>query len=289
MADTAGQALIRGIDIDKMAKNYEEEALIFKGLVNVTKTSARENRWYQKTSGYLTATLPAKIGPVAEGARPFVLETSWTRNTSYVKKYMLETPMINLEDESDSEVKVFLDNLKDVVEAIAYEVDNDIWEVASEGQTPTNINAVTATAGWDAASGQDPFEDIMEAKMKIRQETKRKLNGGYLLLNAKAEKDLLVWLVSTKGASIPMFSSDKIVDGVLQSIAGLRVIVSENVTADYAMVAGLKQAVEYKQFKPLTTAIIKEDLIGRKVRASEHGIAILERPKFISLISGIVA
>ncbi len=288
MANTSGQAELRGINIDKVAKNYEEEALIFKGLVNVTSTNARECRWYQKTSGFLTATAPAKISPIAYGARPFVLEQSWTRNTSYVKKYMLDSPMINMEDESDSEVKVFLDNLKAIVEAVAYDIDGDIWDVVSESQTPVNINSVTATAAWDAASGQNPYEDIMEAKQKIREQTKRKLKNGYLLVSAKGEKDLLVWLVSI-GSQIPATADSKMSDGALYSIAGLKVIVSENVTADYAMVAGLKDACEFKQFKGMQTAIIKEELIGRKIRVSEHGVAILEKPKFVTLISNTEA
>ena len=285
MADKSGQADIRGIDINKMAVAYQNEALIFKKLIRVSKTSAREIRWYQKTSGFLTQSSPAANKAVAEGALPFVNETSWTRNTSYVKKYFEESPMINMEDESDSDVQVFLKNLQDLTDSISYSVDADIWDVISESQSPTNINDVTATAAWDAASGQDPFEDIMEAIQLIREQTKRKLRNGVLLVSAKGEKDLLVWLVSTKGSSIPQFASEKVESGILTAIAGLRVIVSENVTADYALVGDLYQAAEYKQFKPLTTAIIKEEGIGRKIRVWEHGITILEKPKFISLIS----
>ena len=110
MADTAGQAEIRGLNIDKVSKDLFEEALIFKKEVKNEPTSSREIRWYQKTSGYLTTTSPAKISRIAYGARPFVLEQSWTRNTSHVKKYMLDSPLINMEDESDSDVQVFLDS-----------------------------------------------------------------------------------------------------------------------------------------------------------------------------------
>jgi len=63
--------------------------------------------------------------------------------------------MINMEDESDAEVAVFRDNAKDVAEAIANDVDNDIWNVISEDQTAATINSVTTKAAWDAASGQD--------------------------------------------------------------------------------------------------------------------------------------
>ena len=135
MADTSGQAEIRGINIDKVSKDMFEEALIFKKEVKVESTSSREIRWYQKTSGYLTGGTGTPISPIAYGARPFVLEQSWTRNTSYVKKYMLDSPMINMEDESDSDVQVFMNNAEDLTAAVANDLDSDIWDVVTENQT----------------------------------------------------------------------------------------------------------------------------------------------------------
>lgn len=285
MADTAGQALIRGIEIDKVAKDMFEEALIFKNEVKTESTPSREIRWYQKTSGYITLSAPAKISPIAYGARPFCAEQSWTRNTSYVKKYMLDSPMINMEDESDSDVQVFLNNTEDITAAVANDLDSDIWDVVSENRSPTNINSVTATAAWDAASGQDPYEDIAEAEQKIREQTKRPPRNLSLYVSAKGYKDLKVWLVSTKGSSIPGFSSQMVENGTLVMFDGKRVVVSENVTADYAMVADLNYAAVYKEFKPLTTAIIEEQGIGRKIRVWTHGITLLVRPKYVCLIS----
>ena len=287
MVETSGQALIRGVDIAKGAEADFEEALIFKSLISSKPTKAREFKFWQKTSGYLTLTLPAKLSSIAPGARPFVAETSWTPTTSYTIKYMLDSPMINMEDESDSEVSVFKDNAKDVVEAIANDQDGDIFDVFTENVTPTNINTVAANGTWGAASGQDPFEDLMESKQKIREQTKRSLKNGVLLLNAQGEKDLLVWLVSTKGSSIPNFASEKIGSGSLAGIAGLKVVVSENVTSTFAVVGDFKQAAEYRTFKPLQTWIISEEGIGRKIRVSTNGVAILKKPKFITLITGV--
>ena len=287
MVETAGQALIRGIDITKGAEAEFEEALIFKNLISSKPTKAREIKFWQKTSGYLTLTSPAKLSNIAPGARPFVAETSWTPVTKFSIKYMLDSPMINMEDESDAEVQVFRDNAKDVVEAIANDVDNDVWNVISENQSASNINGIAANATWGAASGQDPFEDIMDAKRIIRVTTKRSIRNGDLLLNAQGEKDLLVWLVSTKGSSVPNFASDKVGSGVIERFAGLKVTVSENVTATFAMVADLKQAAEYRTFKPLQTWIITEKGIGRKIRVSTNGVTILKKPKFIALITGV--
>ncbi len=287
MVETAGQALIRDIDITKGAIAEFEEALIFRSLISSRPTKSREIKFWQKTSGYLTLTAPAKLSNIAPGARPFVAETSWTPQTKYSIKYMLDSPMINLEDESDSEVQVFRDNAKDVVESIANDNDNDVWNVMSENQSVVNINAVAANATWAAASGQDPFEDIMQAKMEIRQQTKRSIRNGILLVNAQGEKDLLVWLVSTKGSSVPNFASEKVGTGTIEKFAGLQVVVSENVTATFAMVGDFKQSTEYREFKPLQTWIITEEGIGRKIRVSTNGVAILRKPKYNTLITGV--
>lgn len=287
MADTAGQAEIRGIFLDKKARNYQNEESIFYAEVNVQKTSSREIRYYQRTSGYLTATSPVSI-VIAEGAVPFVLETSWTRNTSYTKKYSLDSPMITVEDEKDSEIRVFMDNLEEITGAVVNDRDGDIFDVATEDQTPVNINSVTATAAWDAASGQNPMEDVSEAIQKIREQTKRKVVNPKLYVSAKGEKDLKVWITG-QGAQFTEVASKMVVDGVLTRFAGCTVVVSENVTADYALVAELKKSTDYWEFFALTTAIIKEELVGRKLRVMTNGIATLTRPKFNALISNTEA
>jgi len=240
-----------------------------------------------KSSGYLEQTSPASTANVAEGARPFVLETSWTRNTDHVRKYFLESPTITMEDESDSDVQVVLDNLKDLTAAVAYQVDKRIWEVASENQSPTNINSVNIGTAWDDTD-PTPIDDLMNAKQKIREETQRKLNDGYIILNAKDERSLTNYIISN-GSQFSSFASDKAKSGVLQTIAGLKVKVCENVTSDYALVGDLKQAVTWKQFKPMTSTIIKDAGIGKKIRVWQHGEAILERPKFLTLLSNTQA
>jgi len=288
MPDGPGQAEIRGLNIDTVSKDMFEEALIFKGEVTVQTTGNREIRWYQKTSGYLTATSPAKISPIAYGARPFVLEQSWTRNTSYVKKYFLESPTIDMEDETDSDVQVFMNHAEDLAAAVANDLDGDIWDVVSENQSPVNINSVTSTAAWDAASGQDPYKDVSEAERLIREQTNVPPRNLALYLSPKDYDSLKVWLVSTKGANIPGFTSKLVEDGVLLMFDGKKVVVSNNVTADYAGVGDLARAAIYKEFKPMTARFIEGGEltgIGRKIRVWTHGITLLVRPKYFALIS----
>jgi hypothetical protein len=286
---TSGENDLRGLNIDKISKDLFEEALIFKNEVVTQRTGSREIRWYQKTSGYLVTTAPAKISAIAYGARPFVLRQSWTRNQSFTKKYMLDSEVINMEDETDSDVQVFMNNAEDLTEAVANDLDGDIWDVATEDQTPVLINSVTTKAAWNATSGQDPYLDVSAAERKIRQQTKKKNPNMVLYLNALNYDSLKVWLVSTKGSSIPGFSSQLVNDMTLISFDAKRIVISENVTADFALLAILDRSVIYKEFTPMTTDIIGgkgSDLsgIGRKIRIWTNGIALLVRPAYNTLI-----
>ena len=284
MVDGAGQAEIRGLDIDKVSKDLFEEALIFKKEVKNENTSSRQIRWYQKTSGYLTATSPAKISNIAYGARPFVLRQTWTRNTSFTKKYLLDSELIDMEDETDSDVQVFLNTAEDITGAVANDLDGDIWDVTSENQSPSSINDVTSVAAWDATSGQNPYADVTECEELIRQQTKRN-PVLKIYLNAHDHKSLKDWLVTVKGSSIPGFSSQLVDNRPLIMFDSKQVIISENVTQDFAMVGNLERGVTYKEFMGLRTWIITEEGIGRKIRVGTNGIALLVRPKYIALIS----
>ncbi|KKM57061.1 hypothetical protein LCGC14_1551050 [marine sediment metagenome] len=105
MVETSGQALIRGVDIQKGAIAEFEEALIIRALISSKPTKAREIKFWQKTTGYLTLTAPAKISNIAPGARPFVAETSWTPVTKYSIKYMLDS------ETKDSDIFLSIDLL----------------------------------------------------------------------------------------------------------------------------------------------------------------------------------
>ncbi|MFW6172565.1 MAG: hypothetical protein ACOC5T_02365 [Elusimicrobiota bacterium] len=283
MADTSGQAKIRGLDIDKVVKGFADESFIFKNLIRQATTSAREIRWYQRTAGILEGTSPADIDNVDFGAQPFSLEQSWTRNTSYVKKYFVESPTISEEDIQDADIDVLAGNLRDLTRAVAYQVDQRIWNVITENQTADKINTVSSTSPWDG-SGQNPIDDIMNAKEKIR-------NNGYdpdmatLLLSPKDERSLMDWIISEKGANIPSYSNKKVESGAVNSILGLNVRVSTNVTDDYAAVMVGERAATWKQFTPLKSMKIEDPGVGTKIRVLERGECLLTDPKAVTLIT----
>lgn len=291
MADKSGMAEIRGIDIDKVAKGFAEEDMIFKRYCLETNTSAREIRWYQKTAGYLSGTTTTGMTSelmdnTDQLAMPTVVEQSWTRNTSYVRKYFVSSPVISEEDIKDSDIDVLLGNIHDLTRAIARRVDTRIWNVMTESQSAVNINHVAITNEWDDYSNCSPVADLMQAKAYIRTYGYDP-EGAILFLNPNEHMYLINWLIATKGSSIPSFSSSTLEKGVVMEILGLKVVVSQNVTADYAAVVVPKQACTWKTFIPITARQVEEVGIGTRIRVWEEGEAILTDPKCVTLLSNV--
>ena len=290
MADTSGQADIRGIDIDKLAKGFAEEAIIMKRFCAVSKTKAREVRWYQKTAGFLdstdtTAITTSQIKNVAVKARPVVIEQSWTRNTSYVKKYFVESPLISMEDIKDADIDILAGNIRDLVRAVSRQVDISIYDAITDG---TGILTGAATAdGWDDAATGDPITDLLTAKQQIRSYGYDP-EGAVLLINSIEHKNLLKFLINVKGSSIPSFSSAKVQTGVVMELLGLQVVVNELATTDEATVFVPKRAVTWKQLTPITSVVIDEPGIGKKIRVWEEGVALLTDPKAVYVITDTV-
>lgn len=291
MPDGNSQADIRGIDIDKLAKGFADEEIKLKRYVSVTPTSAREIRWYQKTSGFLdstdtTAITASQIANTDFKARPVVVEQTWTRQTSYVRKYFVESPIIPDEDIKDSDIDILAGNMRDLVRAVEHQVDLRIWNVISNGQSGSGINTNATNAPWDTASftGVDIIEDLMEAKMNIRQDGYNP-EGAVLLVNSYDHKQILTWLISAKGSYIPAFASSKIETGQVMELLGLKVVVDENVTADYALVMVPQVCATWKEFVPITARKVEEVGIGTKIRVWEEGECLLTDPNAVNLIT----
>ena len=291
MADSNAQADIRGIDIDKIAKGYADEELVMKKYVENSTTSAREIRWYQKTAGFLdsvdtTAITASQISNVDFKARPVVVEQSWTRNTSYIRKYFVESPLISEEDIKDSDVDILMTNVRDLVRAVGRQVDYRIYNVLTENDTPVNIQTLAITNEWDDPANAIVIDDIMSCKSKITDYAYNP-EGAIFLMRPEVHRYMINWLISQKGASIPNFASQKIETGVVMEILGVRVVTSTIVTSDKAVIFVPQRAATWKSFSPITSAIIEDKGIGSKIRVWEEGEAILTDPKAVVLLTNI--
>lgn len=279
MVDSSAQADIRGIDIDKVAKGFADEQNVFKKFCLNSTTTAREIRWYQKTSGFLdstatTAITGSQIANVAFKARPVVVEQSWTRQTSYIRKYFVESPIISEEDIKDCDIDILTTNVRDLTRAVARQVDARIYTVLS---TATGVQTAGTTAVWDVTANAKPDVDILEMKRAIRAYGYDP-EGAVLAMNAYDNKWLLAWLLS-KGNLTPDFANNKMETGVVLNLLGVKVVVSENVPADEALMFIPQQSATWKQFMPITAVTILDEGIGRKIRVWEEGEAICTDPK----------
>lgn len=297
MADTSGEQDIRGLNIDKLAKGFADEQNVFKKYVAMSKTDAREIRWYKKTAGFLDTTdttgiSKSWISPMGERSRPHVIEQSWTRQTSYVKKYFVESPMISEEDIKDSDIDILATNVRDIVRAVQRKIDLRIFSVLNEAAAatptvpnPTTVNTAAATGtGWDDTTNGNPIKDLLVGQRKIRQ-AGYDPQGVIVSLNSLEHEFLLNYLITVKGSSIPEFSSEKVRSGVVMGLVGCNIIVTENQTTDYVTMWVPGRAATWKQFTPLTAEVMREPGIGRKIRCWEEGECILTDPLAVHVIT----
>lgn len=288
MADTSGEADIRSINIQKSALGFADEENVFKQFVINSGTSAREIRYYVKTSGFLdsvdsTGITASQIANTSSRSRPTVVEQSWTRSTSYVRKYFVESPTISTEDIKDTDVDILLTNIRDLVRAVQNQVDARIYTVVSDTQAGGSAGVLTTGAtgtGWDDTTNGNPILDIMVAKRKIRQQGYNP-EGAVLAMDSLAHQQLLNFLISVKGSSIPAFSSEKVRSGVVMELLGVNILVSENVVTDSVTMWIPSRSATYKTFTGLTAVTMTDPGIGVKIRTWEEGECILHDPKSV--------
>ena len=289
MADTAAQADIRGIDIVKLVEGFADVDIILKNYVRVIPTTAREIRWYQKTSGYLSS--PATTGMTTDlietssKALPVVIENSYTRNTSYVKKFFASSPMLSIEDLNDCDPDIWGDIIKDAVRAVNKKVDARILTVLDAAGCGT---AASTGPGWNVDAIADPVLDFLAAKESIKTYG-YSTDGLVAYMNQAEEKWLLRWLITVKGSSIPGFSSDKIGNGQVMELLGVKIVSDPNRPTDTVTIFSPSKAVIWKEFMPTTSAVIDEPGIGKTVRVWCEGEAIRPNPYAVFKITNTVA
>ncbi len=297
MADAVGQADIRGIDHTMFVTGFADEDSLLKGLVTVSKAKDREIRWFQKTAGFLdsvdtTGITLSKIFNVPERALPTIVGPTWTQNTSRVKKFMVDSETISEEDLLDNDVQAMATTLRDLVRAVANQVDIRIYSTLIEAAAatpttpnPTNTLTTVATAdGWDDLVTGDPIKDILIGNRKIRAQS-YDTNKIVLYINPLEHQHLMVYLISVKGSSIPAFSSQAVVKGQVMELLGNRIIVSQNATTDGALQFVEGRSAEWRTFTSMTSHVIDNPGIGKKVRVLERGEGLLTNPKSVHQIT----
>jgi len=297
MADGSGQQDIRGLDIDKLAKGFADKMFILKNFVQISKTKARNIRWYQKGVSFVslldsvdtTGITASQILNTSDKTLPVVVEQKWVRKSSFVQKYFVESPTISMEDIKDVDVDILATNIRDLVRAVANQVDAQIYDILTESQSPSDILSTASTqTGWDDLTNGNPILDILNAKELIWAQDYDISEGGIIMMNPTEHKHLMNFLISVKGSSIPAFSSEKVASGVVMELLGLQVVVSTTAVTDSVVVFIRNRSATWKSFMPMTSVVIDDPGIGKKIRVWEEGVCLLTDPKSVHLITDTI-
>jgi len=287
MADSVGMADLRAENVDRVIKGLALQEYRFKELCLVNTSSAWIETYYRETESDITGGTGAAVKGVPRLAQFPYGETSWTKASSYIEKYAMEG-VISMEDAMQNNVDVIARSLIRIARAVTKAVDTQIYSVLSNGAG----NSVTISAGyeWNSATiaNRDPIQDLLNAKKEIAIDNFDPDSGNaYLLLSPTDYANLLS---NSRIIYIPTYKqSDIVANGVVGQIVGLKIIVSNNVTADEAMVVIAKESITWKQAKPLTTETIVDPGIKYTIRAYEMGVAQLIAPNAVCKISNTQA
>lgn len=291
MADQVGQADLRAENFSKVVTGFALQEFKIKPLCMIKSSSAWKESYYQETATDLTGGAGSAIEDVPRLAQFPNLNASWTLASSYQKKHAGEAT-ISIEDMRLNEIDVVARTLLRVSRGIAKSVDDDIWDVITENRSPTNINSVSITAGseWDSATiaNRDPIQNILDAIKEISEENYDPLNGNGFLIVSPKDFSNLMGNANVRNAG-QFYTSGVTENGRIGKLLGLNVIVSNSVTADYALVGIAKECATYQEAFPLTVVTIENKGISETIRAWEIGITQLTNPKALCLISNTQA
>lgn len=285
-AVSTGQVDLRAENISKIVDGFALQEYKFKQLCLVQTSAAWKETYFQETAADLEASGTSQTikGTPRLAAFPYG-EVTWTETSKNMFKFAIEG-VISWEDATTNDIDVIARTLLRIARAVSKAVDDEIWDVISESQSASVINGVSISAGneWDSATiaNRDPIQNILDAKREIAEQNYNPDANGYLLLNPKDFANLL-GNANIRNAG-QFYTSDVTRNGRVGTLLGLTIIVSNSVTADYALVIVAKEAATWKSVKSLSSITIEDPGIKYTIRSWEVGTCQLKNPKAITLI-----
>ena len=153
----------------------------------------------------------------------------------------------------------------------------------TESQSPSNIHTFTVAPGfeWNAASAAI-IDDLMQCKEKIGVYN-YPVNNLICFLSLKDHRSIVKYITDS-GAQFDKLSDDTARNGRVAGLAGIKFILSNSVTASFALVVVPKLCATWQSAVPLQTNIEVDPFRSTRIRAVEMGVTQLTVPKAICLI-----
>jgi len=286
MGETGSTTLRKEI-VDGVIKGRANASYKFKQAVSISTTSAWDNSFYRESSAALSSQTgyPAKI---PRGGNFPQASVDWTKHIKTIEKYGLDDNII-WEDILTDNINVQARTLFKIADGVAKAVDDDIWNTLSEDRTVVEIQQVNLAQGteanryWDVASAAI-IDDLMKAKQLIGQ-FNYPTNNLMCFISERDHRSIIKYLTDS-GAQYPNIGEATATNGHIGKLAGIQLIVSNSVTASYALVVVPKVCATWKAAVPLSTDVTVDPFRSVRVRAVEEGVLQMTDPRAVVLIAG---
>ena len=284
MADQVGMQDVRGENIERAVKGFANKLFKLRQVLMVQSSDKWTETYYRETSTPLTGGTGHAVQEVARGTRFPHVDPSWTKVQTRNIKFAAEGTVF-LEDKLTDAIDVQARSIFRVAEAIANAVDVYIYTQLT-AESPTS-GIVSAADDWNSATvaNRDPIGDILIGEAAMMANNYDVLQNGFLLLTPFDYGSLLR---NSKVINNPSFkTADVVSNGVVGQIAGLKIIVSNNVDADEAMIVYGQRAATWKSVVPMTSAVIEDKGIKFTIRSWEIGHIQITDPLALYTITNI--
>lgn len=289
MAVAIGQTALRAEVVDRAIKQIAAQTYKFKQGLTISTTAANKNSfWREDTTTALKpligGTSTTAVRGLPRGANFPHASPKWIEVDAWVEKYGLEDNIF-WEDIISDEIDVQARVLFKLGEGVAKAVDDEIWEIISEGQTPSLINTfdIDEADGWNGTSGA-VVDDLMHASQLIAEDFYNTDNV-FCFVNPRDKRSIVKW-ITDKGAQFNALANDTAINGSFAKLAGMTFIESISVTTSMALVMVPKVAATWKQATPLTTDTKVDPFKSTRIRVVERGVTQVTDPNAICLIRG---
>jgi len=282
MADSVGEQDLRKEYIDTIVKAVALAE--YKLITLCTKTSA--NAWtesyYRETNTELTGGTGSAVKGIPRLAPFPSAQVNFTKVSSIIDKYGLEG-LIPYEDEILDNIPVTQRTILRIGRGVSYSIDVEIEARISADYG--NTFAITAGNEWDSATvaNRDPVYDILYGINMLRADNIEAIGKGYLVLNGTDYTNVINNDKVIKNPTFKMY--DVVANGVVGQLCGLKIMVTDAITADTAYIIVDKEAMTWKDTVPLTVVQKVDEGISRLVRAFQLGVCQVQVPNGVCKIT----
>jgi hypothetical protein len=284
MADFWQEADTRKEFIDSAVKAVNLDQAKLKTLCVIDSSTSWTESYFRETNSDQT---DGGTGSAIRGIpqmSPFpAVQVSETKVSSVVQKYGNDA-VISLEAQQSATVPMLQRHILRQQRKINWQIDVAIDALLSADAG--NTFAISAGSEWDSATlaNRDPLYDVLFGINMLRIDGIDALNGnGFLVVNGTDYTNIIS---NTKIVNHPTFKAvSSVQNGVVNELGGLKIMVSEAVTADQAYIVVKGESLVWKQAQPLQVVTIDDPGKSTTIRAWERGVAQLHAPNGVCKIT----